>query len=526
MRRLLILISVTLAPFLLEGNALGDTLILRDGTSIAGSLVTVTSNTIEFQDEHGASHSFKTSEIEAVNLSSGGKQVVASFNGAPRDTDPEERAPAAKQANESELIQQLLQRVAQLEATVAELKKPEPQQASTVAPIPSAAISSTGVSTQASLKEVSFNTEAASSLGSPPAPRAAGAAQEPDLASEGHTMQIPGLGPQLKIRGFFDFNFGAGQAANPLISPLGAPAHVTFQEGEFDLFITSQLSNTFNFLAETVIGADTTNEYSVDLERLIFQYKPSDYFQLSAGRYHTAIGYYNTAFHHGTWFQKATGRPYLFLFEDSGGILPVHSVGLSATGLVPKTGKLNVHWIAEVGNGRASNPNVQAVQNFLDEKDHKDFNLAFYFKPVWISGTQFGASYYRDRLVPTGLPHINQSISSVHAVYTTEDWEVLNEGVLIRNKPDGQNLVVNTPGFYSQISRRFGKNYWPYFRYQYINVPKADLVNPFVGRQDGPSSGFRWDFTNYAALKLQYNRLFQRGLEPQNGVDTQLAFTF
>jgi len=66
----------------------------------------------------------------------------------------------------------------------------------------------------------------------------------------------------------------------------------------------------------------------------------------------------------------------------------------------------------------------------------------------------FGASYYRDRLVPTGLPHINQSILSVHAVYTTADWELLNEGVLIRNKADGQNLVVNTPGFYSQISRR------------------------------------------------------------------------
>jgi len=36
-------------------------------------------------------------------------------------------------------------------------------------------------------------------------------------------------------------------------------------------------------------------------------------------RYHTAIGYYNTAYHHSTWFQTTTGRPFLFEFEDKGG---------------------------------------------------------------------------------------------------------------------------------------------------------------------------------------------------------------
>jgi hypothetical protein len=48
------------------------------------------------------------------------------------------------------------------------------------------------------------------------------------------------------------------------------------------------------------------------------------------GRFHSAIGYSNTAYHHGTWLQTTTGRPLLFQFEDQGGILPIHNVRLTA----------------------------------------------------------------------------------------------------------------------------------------------------------------------------------------------------
>jgi len=36
------------------------------------------------------------------------------------------------------------------------------------------------------------------------------------------------------------------------------------------------------------------------------------------GRYHTAIGWYNTAYHHSAWMQTAIGRPLLFAFETTG----------------------------------------------------------------------------------------------------------------------------------------------------------------------------------------------------------------
>ncbi len=343
-----------------------------------------------------------------------------------------------------------------------------------------------------------------------------------------HSMQMPGGGPVLKIRAFADFNLGLGSDANHLIFPLvpnGTPIHNTFQIGEFDLFLSSRLSKTVSAVAEIVIGAGQTNYWGLDIERLQITYKPSPYFSISGGRYHSSIGYYNTAFHHGTWFQTATGRPFMFLFEDSGGVLPVHQVGVTTYGLVPHSGKLEMHWVAEMGNGRSSDPTGQPVQNFFSDKNHKSFNLAAYIRPQWLSGLQMGGSYYHDRLVPVGIPHVNENLASAYAVYINSEWEIFNEAVLMNHKIDGAAKSFNSPLAYTQISRKFGV-YRPYFRFQYVNIPNGDPVSNYTGRYEGPSAGLRMDFTEYAALKVQYNRLYQRALPARNGVEMQAAFTF
>ena len=65
---------------------------------------------------------------------------------------------------------------------------------------------------------------------------------------------------------------------------------------------------------------------------MLLTYKASDYFQISFGKYNTAIGYYTNAFHRAHFFQTAISRPIMFADEDDGGILPVHNIGVTATG--------------------------------------------------------------------------------------------------------------------------------------------------------------------------------------------------
>jgi hypothetical protein len=375
----------------------------------------------------------------------------------------------------------------------------------------------------------------------PPTPPVSAQAQtSPDM---GHDMTIP-YGPTLNIRGFFDFNFGVGSIANPLVYPIvdngcgtcgnpSTPPHTTFQAGEFDLLITSKLSDQLSFLSETVLGPDTTNEFSVDIERYQLTYKASPYFSASAGRFHTSIGYYNTAYHHGNWFSTAEGRPIMYLFEDSGGILPVHMVGATFTGAVPRTEKLGLHWIAELGNGLSSNPfATENVQNFYSDRNYKATNLAAYIRPDFLEGLQIGGSWYHDGLNPTqaqnplSVPEVKQNLESGYIVYFSPTWEFMNEGVLLSNHVTGTPGAFRSPMAYTQLARKFGRIYRPYLRYQYVDDSVKDPVNLLKGTYYGPSVGLRIDFADYAAFKLQFNHLYQSSQLPGNGLNAQIAFTF
>jgi hypothetical protein len=211
-------------------------------------------------------------------------------------------------------------------------------------------------------------------------------------------------------------------------------------------------------------------------------------------------------------------------FEDDGGILPIHTVGVSVTGMIP-SGRLGLHYVAEVGNGRASSsPSAEPVQNVVDENNGKSFNLGFYFRPTAIPGLQAGVSLYHDGLRPIASPAISETIVAAHAIIVRPNFEWLNEALVIRHAPDGSR-VFDTPGFYTQVSKRFG-SYQPYFRYQYVNAADAEPVFPQVGRQQGPSVGVRYDPSDYVALKLQYDHLTLRGQPSTDGLNLQVGFTF
>ncbi len=332
----------------------------------------------------------------------------------------------------------------------------------------------------------------------------------------------------LRIRGFGDITFHGDNYPGDRTS---------FSLGQLNLFVTSDISENFKFLSEIVFeagGAEQQtpplpntqpNIFSVDIERYLLQYSPNDYFNLAIGRYHTAIGYYNTAYHHSTWLQTATGRPFLFEFEDDGGILPIHNIGLSASGLIP-SGSLGLHYVAEVGNGRAwGPPSVEPVQNEFAQHNFKAFNLALFARPEAIRGLQIGFSGYHDHLTPVGSPNMNETIVAGHFVLVRPKFEWLNEAMVVRHTPDGTSHTFETPGFYTQVSKQFG-SYRPYFRYQYVNAPADEPLFSYVGLRHGPSAGVRYDASESVAFKLQYDYTALRRTRAVNGLSMQVGFTF
>ena len=335
----------------------------------------------------------------------------------------------------------------------------------------------------------------------------------------------------LRIRGFGDVTLHGDN-----YHPAGGPGDTTaFTLGQLNLFVTSDISDKFRFLSEIVFEAGpdniygqtrgTANTFGVDVERYLLTYSYNEYFNLSAGRYHTAIGYYNTAYHHSTWLQTTTGRPLLFAFEDQGGILPIHNIGVEAHGLIP-SGALGLHYVAEVGNGRESrNPiGEEPVQNIITDKNHKAVNFEIFSRPTKVPGLQTGFSVYHDLLVPFGQFPVSETILAAHAVYTRTNFEWLNEALVVRHTPEGGHLF-ETPGFYTQISQRFG-SYRPYFRYQYINASNQEPIFPDIEHRAGPSAGLRYDASESVALKLQYDFVGLRNQSSTQGLSLQVGFTF
>jgi hypothetical protein len=186
-----------------------------------------------------------------------------------------------------------------------------------------------------------------------------------------------------------------------------------------------------------------------------------------------------------------------------------------------------------MGNGRAHLFDNEPAQNHTDTNNGKSFNLALFAQPGWIPGLQTGFSIYHDNLTFSDNDNHSELISTVHVVYTNSTYELLNEAMLVRHVRSitGAPGVFHTPAFYTQLSRKF-RNYRPYFRYEYINAADNEPIygdpadGTVIGRRNGPSAGLRWDFSEHAAGKLQYNRLDIRGHGATHGIATQVAFTF
>jgi hypothetical protein len=318
---------------------------------------------------------------------------------------------------------------------------------------------------------------------------------------------------RMQLRGFADMRFHASNDGD-------VPS--TFSVGQLDLFITSQLASDLNLVGEVVFEADDDNHYSVDVERLLLQFSPSDYLDIGIGRYHTGIGFYNNAYHHGAWFQTALGRPHLFEFEDDEGILPVHGVGITARGLVP-SGRLGLHWIAEVGNGRRYG-DAEAVQVVQDADKYKAVNFGFFVRPESVPGLQAGLSVYHDK-PSSASGRVSQSITAAHVVYQSGVFEQLNEVVILRDTPVDGGATSTSTGVYTQLSRRFGR-LSPYFRYEHLDIAQDDPLFGAIESVSGPSLGLRYDFRDLAALKVQWDRFTRRHGAAVNGVTAQVAFTF
>lgn len=151
------------------------------------------------------------------------------------------------------------------------------------------------------------------------------------------------LAQETTIRGFADVNFFVSEKPSD---------HAAFSLGQYDLYITSELNDRLSFLGEIVFEYD--EGFIVDVERVLIKYEWDNFFNVIVGKHHTPIGFWNTAYHHGSLLQATIQRPLLFRFEDEGGILPIHTTGILFQG--SHIGRFKFGYDFMIGNGVGSTP--------------------------------------------------------------------------------------------------------------------------------------------------------------------------
>lgn len=290
-----------------------------------------------------------------------------------------------------------------------------------------------------------------------------------------------------------------------------------FTASRLDLFPTASLDRV-SFLAELMAEAGEDNEIAIDLERVQVAYLFSNWLRVRAGRMHTAFGFYNDAYHHGRFFEMTTGRPQLVDFEDEGGLLVAHLVGVALDGQVALGGAGDLHYDLETGNGRGRVVGEVAV--FQARKSGKMVNLRLRFLPNALEGLMIGGNIAIDQIpraadptltdpTPAGIPHdMREIVAGAHVVYQQHHVHLIAEGAAILHDEEVTSASYRHLGGFVEGGYSIG-DFTPYARYEHIKFDS--VLDPFY--QTGPLAGLssyragrigvKWVATENIALKLE-----------------------
>ncbi len=339
---------------------------------------------------------------------------------------------------------------------------------------------------------------------------------------------------QVAFNVFGDIDYQATKdGGNP---PTGVPASTTnaFSAPRLELFLTST-QGKLAFLAETMFEVGDANEFGVDIERIEVGYLFSDLFRLRIGRFHTSIGYYNDAYHHGRYFQTTVDRPTMVRFEDEGGLIPAHSVGVHIDGRFGLGGAGNLRYDGEISNGRGAIPDE--VTNLTDPNNGKMFNLRLRFEPAFLDGLIIGASGTYDLITavmpPATVATIREYIVGGHVAYLENRIHVIGEYLYISHENAGWTGV--TQGAFLELGYELGK-FIPYLRGEWAHFPADTATNDpffaqnalFISRGSNKSgiAGVRLTLSDYLALKLEGEYVSRDVGTTIKTIATQCAYAF
>jgi hypothetical protein len=309
----------------------------------------------------------------------------------------------------------------------------------------------------------------------------------------------------LPVHGFADVGGGWSSGDDP-IKLRG------FNGGTLDLYLTPQFGERVKTLIELAVEYGQSGAVGLDIERMQIGYTLNDAATLWAGRFHTPFGLWNTSFHHGANLQTTIYRPRFLDFEDKGGVIPAHTVGLWASGRTAMAGG-KLTFDAFIGNGSTIRGRILDFNGYTDDTSNKSvgFNLGYSPRGTF-SGLTVGVHGLGSRVnaVDTANAVISQTelrMLGAYAAYDADDWEVLSEYYNFRNGGYNGGPSHNSSAWFAQVGRTLGQ-WTPFVRYENAKLDAQDryFTSQAYGRAyKRASAGLRYALDPRSSLKLEFS---------------------
>lgn len=328
----------------------------------------------------------------------------------------------------------------------------------------------------------------------------------------------------MPLHGFMDVGFASNSQGNNVVANPYVANPRGFYEGRLSFYMAPQFGDRVKALAEPNFEVDQLNgTVNVDIERLQIGYTFSDAATLWGGRFHSPYGYWNTAFHHGAQLQTSVLRPRFLDFEDSGGILPAHMLGIWGTGKARAgKGKFTYDWYAGNGpkiTGAVTPPSPANYQtggldpNIAGDDNHSamvGLNLGYEFSGS-LDGLRLAVHWLHgdvnayDALTSAVINTTGLNMAGGSLVYLSNDWEIMSEYYGFNDKDKTSGLKHKSRAGYVQAGRSFN-NLTPFIRLERTILDQQD--NYFSMQASGQSYarqilGLRYNLSQKAALKFE-----------------------
>jgi hypothetical protein len=321
--------------------------------------------------------------------------------------------------------------------------------------------------------------------------------------SEG--MSRSSIDTGLPLHGFADVGAGWSSKNDP-------SRQRGFNGGTLDLFLAPQFGERVKGLVELAVEYGDDGHAALDLERLQLGYTVNDQVTLWAGRFHSPMGLWNTSFHHGANLQTSVYHPRFIDFEDKGGIVPAHSVGVWASGKT-KLGAGKVSYDAYLSNGPHITDRTLDFGANTDDNSGKllGFNLGYSFggslNGLTVGTHGFGSTVNTYDTASALLNSTKVRMGGGYFGYDENDWEMVGEYYRFANTDLAGGGSRSSNAWFVQVGKTFGA-ITPFVRLEKAALNPLD--NYFLSQASGRSYqrtalGLRYAVDPKASFKLEFS---------------------